>query len=49
MDMKKKPHKTVQEIAKFIGVEDATGELIEEVVKKSSFSAMSHDATVNKE
>ena len=48
-DMKKEPHKTVQAIAKFIGVEDSTGELIQEVVKKSSFSTMSRDATANKE
>ena len=48
-DMKKELHTTVQAIANFIGVKDASGELIQEVVKKSSFSAMCQDTTANKE
>ena len=46
-DMKKKPHQSVRAIAEFIGMEDVTQELVEEVVAKSSFSSMNQNPTTN--
>ena len=47
-DMKKEPNKCVQAIAEFIGMEGVMQGLVDEVVRKSSFSNMRHDPAANK-
>ena len=46
-DMKHDPHTSVRTIAKFIGIEGITEELVQEVVRNSSFSSMKSDDTCN--
>ena len=46
-DMKKDLSQSVRTISHFIGIEDATSELIDKVVEQSSFSSMSQDPTTN--
>ena len=45
--MKKDLSQSVCTISHFIGMESATSELIDEVVKKSSFSSMRQDPSTN--
>ena len=46
-DMKKDPQRNIQAIAELIGVDGVVGELLEEIVTKSSFSSMSENPTTN--
>jgi hypothetical protein len=46
-DMRKDPHKAVRTIAEFIGVESLTDELVETVIRNSSFQSMAANPTVN--
>ena len=46
-DMKHHPRTSVHTIAKFIGIEGITEELIQKVVRNSSFSSMKSDDTCN--
>ena len=46
-DLKKEPHKTIVKIAKFIGIEPLTNELVERVVEESTFFNMSKNKAVN--
>ena len=46
-DMKADPHTAVRSVADFIGVTDATEELIENVVQRSSFASMKKDNSSN--
>ena len=45
--VKKEPYKTVQTIAKFMGMKDVTDEYVETVVGNSSFDSMSMNSSVN--
>ena len=46
-DMKKDLSQSVHTISHFIGIEDATSELIDKVVEQSSFESMSQDPNAN--
>ena len=41
------PHTSVRTVAEFVGIEGVTEELVQEVVRKSSFSSMKSDNTCN--
>ena len=46
-DMKRDPLTTVRSVASFIGIEEATDELLQKVIQHSSFASMKKDATTN--
>ena len=46
-NMKNDPFQSVRTIAEFIGIENITSELIDNVCKKSTFSSMKQDPTTN--
>ena len=46
-DLKNEPHKTIVKIAKFVGIEPLTNELVERVVEESTFFNMHKNKTVN--
>lgn len=46
-DLKKNPHRNIQAIAELIGADGVAGELLEEVMTKSSFASMAENPTTN--